>query len=60
MKASLIFVIVLWALAIIGEISCIVRFFKCDFKESYKAEIIYGVSAVSGLGCIVGYMDFGK
>ena len=39
---------------------CIVKFVKCDFEPSYKAEIVYGVSAVSGLGGIIGWFDFGK
>jgi hypothetical protein len=47
-------------LFLVGEVKCIVKFFQCDFKESYKAEIIYGVSMATGLGCVVGYMDFGK
>lgn len=45
---------------LIGEIKCIVKFCKCDFKESYKAEIIYGVTMCCGLGSVTGWMDFGK
>lgn len=59
MKKEII-VIILWALAFIGEVQCIIKFFECDFKESYKAEIIYGVSMCTGIGAVVGYMDFGK
>lgn len=59
MKTS-IFIILLWIAAIVGEVMCRVKFFKCDFKESYKAEIIYGVSMCTGIGAVVGYMDFGK
>lgn len=60
MKNLSIFVIIFWLAAVVGEVMCIVKFFKCDFKESYKAEIVYGLAAVSGFGAIVGYMDFGK
>lgn len=55
-----IFVIIIWVVAIVGEVMCIVKFFKCDFEPSYKAEAIYGFSAICGVGAIVGYMDFGK
>lgn len=40
---------------LIGEIACVVKFVKCDFKAPYKAEAIYGLSAITGLGGIVGY-----
>ena len=43
-----------------GEIMCIYRFCKCDFEPSYKAEIIYAASFVTGVGGITGYIDFGK
>lgn len=58
MKETII--IIIYVAAIIGEISCIVKFFSCDFKESYKAECIYGFSAITGIGTVTGYMDFGK
>lgn len=43
-----------------GYVQCVVKFVKCDFKPSYKAEIVYGVGLVTGLGGIVGWMDVGK
>jgi hypothetical protein len=43
-----------------GYVQCVVKFVKCDFKPSYKAEIIYGAGLVSGLGGIIGWMDLGK
>ena len=46
--------------ALIGEGLCIYKFCKCDFEPGYKAECIYGVSMITGIGCITGYMDFGK
>ena len=60
MKKTHILVIAIYIAAIVGEVMCIVKFFKCDFEPSYKAEAIYGISACCGLGAIVGYMDFGK
>lgn len=44
----------------VGEIMCIYRFCKCDFEPSYKAEIIYAASFVTGVGGVTGYIDFGK
>lgn len=55
-----IIVILIWIAAIVGEILCVVKFFSCDFKESYKAEFVYGFGSVTGLGCVIGYMDVGK
>lgn len=50
--------IILFALLLlIGEIRCTYKFFTCDFKPSYKAEMIYGFGSFSGLGVIVGYMN---
>lgn len=43
--------------AIVGEVKCFMKFIDCDFEPSYKAEVIYGVSFITGVGCIVGYLD---
>lgn len=52
--------IILSIVAMTGYIKCIVKFCQCDFKESYKAEIIYGVGTATGAGVVLGYIDFGK
>ena len=59
--ASLICISLLIA-GLVGEVKCIVKFLDCDFtsQTSYKAEITYGLSTVTGIGVVVGYMDFGK
>jgi ABC-type multidrug transport system permease subunit len=49
--------IILALALVLGEILCIYKFVKCDFNEPYKAEIIYGVSCISGFGSIVGYIN---
>lgn len=54
---SLIVIVVIWALAIIGEVRCIYQFFTSDFEASYKREMIYGFSAITGIGAIVGYIN---
>lgn len=55
-----LFAILIILAALIGEVMCVVKFVKCDFEPSYKAEIIYGGAAVTGFGAIVGYLDLGK
>ena len=51
------FVIILWILAIIGEILCIVKALKCNWEPIGKAEIIYTASACTGLGAITGWFN---
>ena len=48
------------AVLVLGEVKCIVKFIRCDFEPSYKAEIVYGVGMLTPIGCIIGYMDLGK
>lgn len=43
--------------AIIGEFMCVVKFVRQDFEAPYKAEIVYGLGAFTGLGTIIGYLD---
>lgn len=42
---------------VLGEIKCIIKAINCNWEPIGKAEIIYTASAVTGLGCIVGYID---
>jgi len=49
--------ITLVLLPIIGEILCIYKAVKCNWEPVGKAEMVYTVSAITGLGCIVGYID---
>jgi hypothetical protein len=59
MKKSFI-LIALYFLLISGWVLGLVRFCKCDFEPSYKAEVIYGLGIVTGLNSILGWIDFGK
>jgi len=60
MKTAIsIIVLAVFLTAAVGEIKCIIKFVQCDFKESYKAEAIYGIGIVTGAGVVIGYMDFG-
>jgi hypothetical protein len=57
MKKLVIVYLVLTVLALVGEIKCIIKAFKCNWEPVGKAEIIYTGSAVTGLGCITGWID---
>jgi len=56
MRSTIIAIVFVVAM-IIGEISCIVRAISCNWNPIGKAEIIYTGASVTGLGCIVGYID---
>jgi hypothetical protein len=55
-KISILFIL-LWLVAIVGEIRCIYKAFTCNWEPVGKAEIIYTASACVGLGAFVGYID---
>lgn len=57
MRTGIIIMVLLWVLAIIGEVRCIYQFATSDFEPSYKREIIYGAAAITGFGAIVGYFN---
>jgi hypothetical protein len=57
MKKLVIVYLVLTVLALVGEIKCIIKAVKCNWEPVGKAEIIYAGSAVTGLGCITGWID---
>ena len=57
MKKLVIVYLVLTVLALVGEIKCIIKAFKCNWEPVGKAEIIYTSSAMTGLGCITGWID---
>jgi hypothetical protein len=44
-------------LAIVGEIKCIIKACKCNWEPIGKAEVIYTVGSLTGLGAIIGYID---
>jgi hypothetical protein len=45
------------ALYFIGYVKCVIKFVKCDFEPSYKAEAVYAVGCFTGLGGIIGWVD---
>ena len=52
-------VVLICVFGIIGYVTNIVKFARCDFKAPYKAEFIHGIG-VLGPGCITGYLSVGK
>ena len=54
---GILLVIALSIGALVGEIKCIVKAVNCNWEPVGKAEIIYTASVVTGLGCVVGYID---
>lgn len=60
MRSFSLIVIIFWILFIVGYIQGIVKLTKCDFKPDYKAEVFYGVGAVTGLNGIIGWFDIGE
>ena len=50
-------VIAMLAAAIIGEVKCIIKAIDCNWEPVGKAEIVYTVASLTGLGCIVGYIN---
>lgn len=54
---GILLVIALSIGALVGEIKCIVKAVNCNWEPVGKAEICYTASVVTGLGCIVGYID---
>jgi len=54
---SLVIILAIYALAIVGEVKCIIKAVKCDWEPVGKAEVIYTAAACTGLGTIVGWLD---
>lgn len=52
-----IITLLLVVLLVAGEGLCVYKFFTSDFEPSYKREAIYGFGAISGVGCVIGWMD---
>ena len=50
-------IILLWILGLIGEIMCIYKAINCNWEPKYKAEATYTISALCGIGAVVGYFN---
>lgn len=56
-KIIIAFQIAIVLVMLIGEVKCIIKAVDCNWEPVGKAEVIYTVSACTGLGTIVGYID---
>jgi len=56
-KGFILLPILIWAALLFGEFRCIYKMCTCNWEPVGKAEIIYTGSAVTGLGCITGWID---
>lgn len=52
-----LFSIIIIGMLIIGEVMCIYKAISCNWEPIGKAEIVYTVSAATGLGGVVGWFD---
>jgi hypothetical protein len=49
--------LVIIVLLFIGEVKCIIKAIDCNWEPVGKAEVVYTGAAITGLGCIVGWID---
>lgn len=54
---KLFLIFIFYAFLIVGEIRCIYKAVKCNWEPIGAAEVIYTGSALTGLGCIVGWFN---
>lgn len=54
---KLIIVLTIVIVALVGEVKCIVKAFGCNWEPVGKAEAVYTISSLIGLGSIVGYFN---
>lgn len=47
----------IFGLGLVGEVKCIIKAVRCDWEPIGKAEIFYSLGAITGTGCIIGYID---
>jgi hypothetical protein len=53
-KALIIGIVIL---GIVGEVKCVIKAINCNWDPIGKAECIYTGASLTGLGCIVGYLN---
>lgn len=52
-----ILMILIFVLGLIGEIRCIVKMIQCNWEPIGKAEIVYTVGSVTGIGAVIGWFN---
>ena len=54
---KLSFVMLIWLLALIGEIRCIYKAVTCNWEPVGKAEILYTAGACTGIGAVIRWIN---
>ena len=57
MKTGIIITAAIIILAVVGEVKCIIKAIDCNWEPVGKAEIVYTGASLTGLGCVVGYIN---
>ena len=57
MKKLGIIYLVIFILALVGEVKCIVKAVNCNWDPVGKAEVVYTIAACTGFGSIVGWIN---
>ena len=57
MKTGVIIGAAIIILAVVGEVKCIIKAIDCNWEPVGKAEIVYTGASLTGLGCVVGYVN---
>lgn len=57
MKKYFLIITIVTILGLIGEVRCIYKAVTCNWEPIGKAEIVYTVSAITGVGVIVGWFN---
>ena len=58
MRISLALIqIVLGVTLLVGEVKCIIKAVECNWDPIGKAEVIYTGASLTGLGCVVGFIN---
>jgi hypothetical protein len=52
-----IFILLIILLFLIGEVKCVLKAFNCNWEPIGKAEIVYTGAALTGCGCVVGWIN---
>jgi len=42
---------------VVGEVKCIIKAINCNWEPIGKAEVIYTGASLTGLGCVVGFIN---
>jgi len=56
MRASIV-TILIGLVLLVGEVKCIIKAVSCNWEPIGKAEIIYTGASLTGLGCVVGFIN---